>query len=189
MPRQLAQQSEVKPSPSKRERKGNYSIDGYDKKATPIGLKTEKAPKQLRPPKQVTVQDYQFYPWEFEALQDHEANAFKVPLQDPQNEDEAPEMLEAERAAKQTTIDNAEPLTEEEIADEVLTEEIQHKTAEEVKAYVKVFWKRWRVGRIYLLCQLNYDGLKSPDMYDRIKKDITESPDFRFDWFFKSRMP
>ncbi|KAF8511891.1 P-loop containing nucleoside triphosphate hydrolase protein [Hysterangium stoloniferum] len=280
--------------PSKRERKGNYSIDGYDKEAMPIGPKTKKAPKQPRPPKQVMVQDYQFYPRELQALQEREANAFKrahkyqVPLQDPQNEDETPEMLEAERAAEQAIIDNvslpwhtslAEPLTEEEIArkeelsrhgfdnwskrdfqqfvkaveahgrdapDEVLAQEIKHKIAEEVKAYAKVFWKRWREledfqrieqrilegearrekqdnlealldekiksvqfpmqelelnypiakGKVYeeeedryLLCRLIYYGLKSPDVYDRIKKDITESPDFRFNWFFKSRTP
>ena len=41
----------------------------------------------------------------------------------------------------------------------------------------------------YLLCRLNYYGLKSPEVYDRIKKDITEFPVFRFDWFFKSRTP
>jgi SWI/SNF-related matrix-associated actin-dependent regulator of chromatin subfamily A member 5 len=27
------------------------------------------------------------------------------------------------------------------------------------------------------------------DAYERIKKDITEFPVFRFDWFFKSRSP
>jgi len=27
------------------------------------------------------------------------------------------------------------------------------------------------------------------DVYERIKKDITEFPVFRFDWFFKSRSP
>ncbi|KAF8505126.1 HAND-domain-containing protein [Hysterangium stoloniferum] len=262
--------------PSKCERKGNYSIDGYYKEAMPIGPKTEKAPKQPRPPKQVMVQDYQFYPRELEALQEREANDFKrahkyqVPLQDLQNDDEAPEMLEAERAAEQAIIDNAEPSTKEETArkeersphgfdnwskrnfqqfvkaveahgrnapDEVLAQEIRHKTGEEVKAYAKVFWKRWREledfqrveqrilegearrekqdnlealldemiksvqfpiqelelnypiakGKVsdeeeerYLLFRLNYYGLKSPDVYDRIKKDITESPDFRF---------
>lgn len=41
--------------PSKRERKGNYSIDGYYKEAMRIGPKTEKAPKQPRPPKQVMM--------------------------------------------------------------------------------------------------------------------------------------
>ena len=37
-----------------RERKGNYSIDGY-KEAMRIGPKTEKALKQPRPPKQVMM--------------------------------------------------------------------------------------------------------------------------------------
>lgn len=41
----------------------------------------------------------------------------------------------------------------------------------------------------YLLCRLNHYGLSSPDVYDRIKKDISEFPVFRFDWFFKSRTP
>jgi len=39
----------------------------------------------------------------------------------------------------------------------------------------------------YLLCRLNYYTLKCEDVYDRIKKDVTEFPVFRFDWFFKSR--
>lgn len=149
---------------------------------------------------------------------------------------------------------------------ELIASEIQNKTAEEVKAYAKVFWKRWHElegecvpmvlqirlltyfilttdyprieqriaegearrekqdnlealleekiksvrypmqelelnypvakGKVYseeedryLLCRLNYYGLKNPDVYDRIKKDITEFPVFRFDWFFKSRTP
>ncbi len=41
----------------------------------------------------------------------------------------------------------------------------------------------------YLLCRLNYYGLKTDDVYERIKQDITEFPVFRFDWFFKSRTP
>ena len=41
----------------------------------------------------------------------------------------------------------------------------------------------------YLLCRLNYYGMTADDVYERIKKDITEFPVFRFDWFFKSRSP
>jgi SWI/SNF-related matrix-associated actin-dependent regulator of chromatin subfamily A member 5 len=41
----------------------------------------------------------------------------------------------------------------------------------------------------YLLCRLNYYGMTAEDVYERIKKDITEFPVFRFDWFFKSRSP
>ena len=41
----------------------------------------------------------------------------------------------------------------------------------------------------YLLCRLHHYGLKADDVYERIKRDITEFPVFRFDWFFKSRTP
>jgi SWI/SNF-related matrix-associated actin-dependent regulator of chromatin subfamily A member 5 len=41
----------------------------------------------------------------------------------------------------------------------------------------------------YLLCRLNYYEMTADDLYERMKKDITEFPVFRFDWFFKSRSP
>ena len=41
----------------------------------------------------------------------------------------------------------------------------------------------------YLLCRLNHYGMSADDVYERIKKDITEFPVFRFDWFFLSRTP
>ena len=41
----------------------------------------------------------------------------------------------------------------------------------------------------YLLCRLNHYGMQVEDVYDRIKRDISEFPVFRFDWFFKSRSP
>lgn len=41
----------------------------------------------------------------------------------------------------------------------------------------------------YLLCRLFHYGMQADDVYERIKKDITEFPVFRFDWFFKSRSP
>jgi SWI/SNF-related matrix-associated actin-dependent regulator of chromatin subfamily A member 5 len=39
----------------------------------------------------------------------------------------------------------------------------------------------------YLLCHLNFYGMMTDDIYECIKKDITEFPVFHFDWFFKSR--
>ena len=41
----------------------------------------------------------------------------------------------------------------------------------------------------YLLCRLAYYGLESEDVYEKIKRDISEFPVFRFDWFLKSRTP
>ena len=41
----------------------------------------------------------------------------------------------------------------------------------------------------YLLCRLNYHGMDQDNVYELIKRDISEFPVFRFDWFFKSRTP
>lgn len=41
----------------------------------------------------------------------------------------------------------------------------------------------------YLLCRLYHYGMQVDDVYERIKKDISEFPVFRFDWFLKSRSP
>lgn len=41
----------------------------------------------------------------------------------------------------------------------------------------------------YLLCRLAYYGLEAEDVYEKIKKDISDFPVFRFDWFLKSRTP
>ena len=38
----------------------------------------------------------------------------------------------------------------------------------------------------YLLCRLHYYGLKTVDVYERIKCDITDPHVFHFDWFLKS---
>ena len=38
----------------------------------------------------------------------------------------------------------------------------------------------------YLLCCLWHYGMHMDDVYERIKKDITEFPVFRLDWFFRS---
>lgn len=39
----------------------------------------------------------------------------------------------------------------------------------------------------YLLCRLNHYGMRVEDVYECMKRDISEFPVFRFDWFFKSR--
>ncbi|KIK93086.1 hypothetical protein PAXRUDRAFT_829348 [Paxillus rubicundulus Ve08.2h10] len=39
----------------------------------------------------------------------------------------------------------------------------------------------------YLLCRLHHYGMRADEVYERIKRDISEFPVFRFDWFFKSR--
>ncbi|KAG9096339.1 hypothetical protein FRC06_008763 [Ceratobasidium sp. 370] len=107
--------------PSKRERKGNYSIDQYYKDAMRAGpSKPDKGPKVPRAPKQFAVQDHQFFSKRFIELQERETAAWKkaqgiqAPLREPVDEDDTPEKLEEERRLEQEEIDNAQPLTEEE---------------------------------------------------------------------------
>ncbi|KAH8999110.1 P-loop containing nucleoside triphosphate hydrolase protein [Lactarius akahatsu] len=270
---------------SKRERKLNYSVDGYFKETMRAGpSKTEKAPKLPRAPKQISLQDFQFFPPKLAELQERELAVYKrlneiaATVRD-QGDDDTPEKLEAERQAAQDFIDTAEPLTEEELQEkeeliaqgfedwsrrdfqqfvralesygwtedfELLASEIQDKTPQDVAAYYPVFRKKWKElsehpriaariaegeakrnkrsnleallskkigsfrypmqelelnypttkGKVYseeedryLLCRLSHYGMRTDDVYERIKKDISEFPVFRFDWFFKSRSP
>ncbi|KAJ3825138.1 SNF2 family N-terminal domain-containing protein [Lentinula raphanica] len=110
---------------SKRERKSNYSVDNYFKDTLRAGpSKVEKGPKLPKAPKQVTIQDFQFFPPELSALQDREQavhkrlNGIAATVREATNEDTADTVaeLEAERQREQEFIDTAEPLTEEEIA-------------------------------------------------------------------------
>ncbi|KAF8715643.1 hypothetical protein AX14_012523 [Amanita brunnescens Koide BX004] len=271
---------------SKRERKSNYSVDSYFKDTLRVGpSKPEKAPKLPRAPKQIAIQDFQFFPAGLSQLQERELAVFKrlngiaATVRETQGPDDTPEKLEEERQAAQELIDTAEPLTEDEMAlkesyiehgypdwsrrdfqqfvraleaygwgepFELYASEIQDKTPEEVEKYYKTFEKKWSTlaeypriaaritegeakrtkrdnleyllarkinsvrypmqelelnypttkGKVYseeedryLLCRLFHYGMQTEDVYDRIKKDITEFPVFRFDWFFKSRSP
>jgi SWI/SNF-related matrix-associated actin-dependent regulator of chromatin subfamily A member 5 len=107
-------------NPSKRERHTpNYSIDHYYKDALHTGGPTQTKPKAPRPPKQINVQDHQFYPPELKELHDRETlyfrkeQGYKVPL--PEGDDLDTEEREQQRAEEQQEIDDAVQLTEEEI--------------------------------------------------------------------------
>lgn len=168
-------------NPSKRERKDtSYSMDKYYKQALSTGGRVaDTKPKAPRPPKQIPVHDYQFFPPMLRELQDRETanfqreQGFKVELA-PGTEDDLSDR-EAERAIDQAEIDNATPLTEEEkeekqrlsqegFADwnrrdfqqfingsakygrkdyDAIADEVDSKTAEEIKSYAKVFWQRY----------------------------------------------
>ncbi|KAJ7590813.1 P-loop containing nucleoside triphosphate hydrolase protein [Mycena floridula] len=107
---------------SKRERKSNYSVDNYFKDTLRAGpSKPDKGPKLPRAPKQITIQDFQFFPPQLAALQERELavhkrlNGVSATLREPPGPDDTPEKLEEERRLAQEFIDNAEPLTEAEI--------------------------------------------------------------------------
>ena len=101
--------------PSKRERKQNYSIDSYYRDAMRTTTKPA-APKAPRAPKQVTTSEWQFYPPRLVELQERETAAYQrsigyqAPKPEVKDGDEA--AAEAQRAAEQKQIDEAEPLTE-----------------------------------------------------------------------------
>ena len=109
-------------NPSKRERKEqSYSMDKYYRQALSTGGRTADAkPKAPRAPKQVQAHDYQFFPPSLRDLQDRETAwyrkeiGYKVPLPDREDMDDSEK--EAERELEQREIDEAQPLTEEEMA-------------------------------------------------------------------------
>jgi SWI/SNF-related matrix-associated actin-dependent regulator of chromatin subfamily A member 5 len=110
-------------NPAKRERKEQfYSIDKYYRQALATGGRTaDPKPKMPRPPKQIVVHDWQFFPPGLQDLQEketayfHKEIGYKAVLPDGPEEDLSER--EAERELEQQEIDNAVPLTEEEQAE------------------------------------------------------------------------
>jgi SWI/SNF-related matrix-associated actin-dependent regulator of chromatin subfamily A member 5 len=99
--------------PAKRERKpGNYSVDQYYRDNLKVTAPKPDKPKVPRAPKQVTIQDYHFYPPRLIELQERETEAYQksqnyVVLLE-QNEGETQEEAEERRAEKQERVDNCE---------------------------------------------------------------------------------
>lgn len=109
---------------SKRERKLNYSVDAYFKESMRAGpSKPDKAPKMPRAPKQLQLQDFQFFPSRLAELQEKEiayykkTNEIPATVEESQGPEDTPEKLEEDRRIAQEIIDNAEPLTDEEVAE------------------------------------------------------------------------
>lgn len=117
-------------NPSKRERKEqSYSMDKYYRQALSTGGRTaDPKPKAPRAPKQVQIHDYQFFPPGLRELQDRETAFFrkeinyKVPL--PEGEEDTEEERRLQQESEQKEIDEATPLTEEEVEEkERMTQE------------------------------------------------------------------
>jgi SNF2 family DNA or RNA helicase len=163
--------------PPKRERKPHsYAIDDYYREAL-----RQSAPKPTQSrapkPKQVHVQDFQFYPLRLLNLQEKEILFYRKSIGYKVARFENEEIMDEQKLAEeQARIDKAEPLTHQEQADmeamlqqgftnwtrrdffaftkscerygqaniPQIASEIEGKTLEEVQAYAKVFWKRYR---------------------------------------------
>ncbi|EED77797.1 predicted protein [Postia placenta Mad-698-R] len=194
---------------SKCKRKLNYSVDSYFKETMRAGpSKTEKAPKMPRAPTRIQMQDFQFFSSRLAELQKQElaahkrANDIPATLREPGGPEDTPEKLEAERLAAQQSIDidqsvvayyvvpsltcntSVEPLTEE-----------QQQEKEELAAEGFEDWRRMTELLAFGIQDKTSDEpmqeleFTNEHIYERIKKDITEFPVFRFDWFFKNRSP
>ncbi|KAJ2363609.1 chromatin remodeling complex Adenosinetriphosphatase, partial [Coemansia sp. RSA 2610] len=123
--RRAAEISQLWIQPAKRERKVNYAVDDYYREALrQSSSKSGAAPRAPRPPKQMHIHDFQFYPprlhelLEKELLAYRRAIGYKVPKAEA-GEDGSSSADEAQsedaRQAEQAKIDAAEPLTEEEV--------------------------------------------------------------------------
>lgn len=124
--------------PPKRERKANYAVDAYFREA--LRVSEPKAPKAPRPPKQPIVQDFQFFPPRLFELLDQEIYYFRktVGYKVPKN----PELgSDASRVQKeeQRKIDEAEPLTEEELTEKekLLTQGFTNWTKRDFNQFIK----------------------------------------------------
>ncbi len=130
--------------PPKRERKANYAVDAYFRDALRAGSNPSepKAPKAPRPPKQPLVQDFQFYPPRLFELLDKEIYAFRKSINYKAIRDidvADPEEAKQQQEEEQKKIDEAEPLTEEEIAEKekLLTQGFSNWNKREFHMFIK----------------------------------------------------
>ena len=108
-------------NPAKRERKEQiYSIDKYYRQALSTGgRKEDTKPKVPRAPKQVNIHDWQFFPPQLQLIQEketayyHKEIGYKAPLPE-ESDDKTLSDREGDQELEQRTIDEAEPLTEQE---------------------------------------------------------------------------
>lgn len=107
--------------PSKRERKENYSIDGYYQTVLNTGGQRS-APKPVgpRPPKQVYLQDHQFYPARLQEVYDLEMAYFKKRTGASVGEKADSREQRLAQSLDQLEIDKARPLTESEEQEKTL---------------------------------------------------------------------
>ena len=101
--------------PPKRERKANYAVDAYFREA--LRMSEPKAPKAPRPPKQPYVQDFQFFPPRLFELLDKEIYAYRksISYKAVKDLELPPDEAKKQQAEEQKKIDEAEPLSEDEM--------------------------------------------------------------------------
>ncbi|KAF9215123.1 hypothetical protein BGZ59_002233 [Podila verticillata] len=110
-------------TPAKRERKANYAVDDYYRDALRTAPKNPSV-KAPRPPKQLNINDFQFYPARLNELQEKEVLFYRKSIgyraARPVGNEAAnmtEEEVDEQQQHEQALIDTAEPLTEEEVAE------------------------------------------------------------------------
>ncbi|KAK6617714.1 hypothetical protein RUM43_013942 [Polyplax serrata] len=124
--------------PPKRERKANYAVDAYFREA--LRVSEPKAPKAPRPPKQPIVQDFQFFPPRLFELLDQEIYYYRktVGYKVPKNPELGSDANKVQRE-EQRKIDDAEPLTDEEVVEKekLLTQGFTTWTKRDFNQFIK----------------------------------------------------
>ncbi|KAJ2159423.1 chromatin remodeling complex Adenosinetriphosphatase [Coemansia sp. RSA 552] len=128
--RRAAEINQLWIQPAKRERKVNYAVDDYYREALRQSSKSSASQRAPRPPRQMHIYDFQFYPPRLQELLEKEllayrrAIGYKIPKagaggdDDKDDKDDGPgseAQSEEARQAEQAKIDSAEPLTEDEL--------------------------------------------------------------------------
>jgi SWI/SNF-related matrix-associated actin-dependent regulator of chromatin subfamily A member 5 len=129
--------------PPKRERKANYHVDLYFREAMKVGggavdtSKSQKAPR----PKLPAVNDFQFFPKRLFELFDKEIYAYRKQLnyQAQKPTDLSPKEAEKVQKEEQKKIDNAVPLTDDEMIEreELLNQGFTQWTRRDFNQFVK----------------------------------------------------
>eukprot|EP00842_Homolaphlyctis_polyrhiza_P006653 jgi/Hompol1/698/HPOL_004308-RA len=168
--------------PSKRERKANYDVDSYYRN---VSVTNQRAPTNRAPRiKTVNVQEFQFYPPRFSQLQEREryaawkAAGYKPSLSEAPDSDEtlAQRWLENEEAR----INNAEPLTEEEIAekDALAQQGFENWLKRDYYAFCRANEKHGRENIEAIAREIDGKTLEEVAAYSRVFWErITELPD------------
>jgi len=124
--------------PPKRERKANYAVDAYFREA--LRQSEPKAPKAPRPPKQPVVQDFQFFPARLFELLDKEIYYYRstVSYKVPKNPEFGADAARIQKE-EQKKIDEAEPVTEEELEerDDLLKQGFLNWTKRDFNQFIK----------------------------------------------------
>ncbi|TID21205.1 hypothetical protein CANINC_003485 [Pichia inconspicua] len=135
---------------AKRERKVNYSVDGYYREALQTRGPTQNAhavaesENDIKPPKHLNLYDHQFYNDELYALHDLEWAYYKRVLKIPAKKEK--HMSEEDVKLEQFIIDHARPLTEDEkeLKAKLLSEGFGHFTRRDLYTFINASAKHSR---------------------------------------------